>query len=241
MGDDDAAGGDLRRDLGQAVGDVLVAEAVEAVAADALVVEGARQRVAVGVGRMVAVEGGVEAGDLRHLRGRSPSRGGSARGCSAGAAARATGSARAGRGWPRRSAPDGRTPGRRGRRGGRWREARSLRASRARRGSRRSPSGRSWHLGRLVAAVDERGAGAVGGAQARPDADAVDLAAHAPLEVAAGDREDLELQARRAGVDDEDRVHVRRRRRRSSCGGRRRRSPRPRRRRGGCGRCRRAR
>ena len=52
MRDDDPAGGDLRRDLGQALGDVLVAEAVEAVAADALVVERARQCVAVGVGRM---------------------------------------------------------------------------------------------------------------------------------------------------------------------------------------------
>ena len=68
MGDDDAAGGHLGRHLGEAVGDVFVAEAVEAVAADALVVEAARERVAVGVRGVAAVEGGVEAGDLRHVR-----------------------------------------------------------------------------------------------------------------------------------------------------------------------------
>ena len=73
VGDDHAAAGDLGRDLGQAVGDVFVAEAVEAVAADALVVEGARQGVAVGMRGVAAVEGGVEAGDLRHGPGRSPS------------------------------------------------------------------------------------------------------------------------------------------------------------------------
>ena len=68
MGDDDAAAGDLGRHLGQALGDVFVGEAVEAVAADALVVERARQGVAVGVRGVAAVEGGVEAGDLRHVR-----------------------------------------------------------------------------------------------------------------------------------------------------------------------------
>ena len=90
VGGDDPAAGDLRGELGQAVGDVLVAEAVEAVAADALVVEGARDGVAVGDGR--AGRGGRRCRSRRPAasRARSPARGGSARGCSAGAAAPAT-------------------------------------------------------------------------------------------------------------------------------------------------------
>ena len=52
------------------------------------------------------------------------------------------------------------------------------------------------------------------GAQARPRADAVDLALRAARSSrAAVDAEDLELEARGAGVDDEDRVHRRSRRR----------------------------
>ena len=68
VGDDHPAAGDLRGEFGEAAGDVLVAQAVEAVAADALVVEGARKGVAVGVLGVAAVEGGVEAGDLRQAR-----------------------------------------------------------------------------------------------------------------------------------------------------------------------------
>ena len=67
MGDHDAAAGDLRRDLGQHARDVLVGQAVEAVAADAVVVEPARQGEPVGELGMAAVEGGIEAGDLRQL------------------------------------------------------------------------------------------------------------------------------------------------------------------------------
>jgi len=52
--------------LGQAAGDVFVGQAVEAVAADAAGVEFRRQGEGVGLPRMGAVEGGVEAGDLRH-------------------------------------------------------------------------------------------------------------------------------------------------------------------------------
>ena len=59
--------GDLRRDLGQHARDVLVGQAVEAVAADAVVVEPARQGEPVGELGMAAVEGGIEAGDLRQV------------------------------------------------------------------------------------------------------------------------------------------------------------------------------
>ena len=53
------------RHLGQARGDVLVGQAVEAVAAHARAVELLRDGVAVGELGVAAVEGGVEAGDLR--------------------------------------------------------------------------------------------------------------------------------------------------------------------------------
>ena len=65
MGDDHVLARDLRRDRAQLAGDVFVGEAVEAVAPHALVVIGARQRERVGDEGMAAVEGGVEAGDLR--------------------------------------------------------------------------------------------------------------------------------------------------------------------------------
>ena len=205
VGDDDAAAGDLGRDLAQAAGDVFVGEAVEAVAADALVVEGARQGVAVGVVGAGAVEGGVEAGDLRHVRARSPSRGGSARGCSAGAAAPAgtrassrarmsastsTGRSKSGPPWTTRwpMASTSRPPWV-------WNQARV--ASTAVGRSRTS-------VGELI---DEGGAGRVGGAQPGMHADAVHLAADPPLRGAVDDVEELELQARRAGIDDEQRLH----------------------------------
>ena len=69
--------------------DVVVGQAVEAVAADAGCRELARQGEFLGKRRLVAVEGGVEAGDLRQSRGpprRSPRW---ARGCAADAAGRA--------------------------------------------------------------------------------------------------------------------------------------------------------
>ena len=65
MGDDDVLAGDLGRDFAQLSHDVLVGESVEAVAAHALVVIGARQRIGVVDKRMAAMESGVEAGDLR--------------------------------------------------------------------------------------------------------------------------------------------------------------------------------
>ena len=68
MGDDDAAACDFWRDLAQSFGDIFVGEAVEAVAAHALVVERARQGVAVAMRGMPAMEGGIETGDLRQGR-----------------------------------------------------------------------------------------------------------------------------------------------------------------------------
>ena len=92
--DDHAAVGDLRRDLRQHRRDVLVREPVEAVALHARVADLARQRHQLGDRGLAAMEAGVEARDLRHVRAaaRAPPR--SPRGCTADAAARA-GSARA--------------------------------------------------------------------------------------------------------------------------------------------------
>ena len=64
--DDHAAVGDLRRDLGQDRGDVLVRQAVEAVALHAGLADLARQRHQLGDRRLAAMEARVEAGDLRH-------------------------------------------------------------------------------------------------------------------------------------------------------------------------------
>src|SRR5262249_6548357 len=68
MSHDNAALGDVRRELRQLARDVFVGESVKAVAADALLVEPLGQRVAVGDLWMAAMEGGVEAGDLGELR-----------------------------------------------------------------------------------------------------------------------------------------------------------------------------
>ena len=150
MGDDHPAAGDVGRDRAQPLGDVFVGEAVEAVAAHALVVERARQRVAVGVRRMAAVEGGVEAGDLRHVRVdllREPDRREVVRLVQR-RQRRERG--RAGRARPHRPAPAGRSPGRRARRGGRSRAARSRRGSRSQRRSSAVAAGRS---GRSAGAI----------------------------------------------------------------------------------------
>ena len=73
MGDDHAALGNVGRHLRQPARDVFVGQAVKAVAAHALLVEAARERVAVGNLGMAAVEGGVEAGDLRQAAAASAS------------------------------------------------------------------------------------------------------------------------------------------------------------------------
>ena len=67
MRNDDAPARDSRRDLGQALSDVLIGEAVEAVAAHALGVELLRQRVMIGNRRVTAVKGGVETRNLRQV------------------------------------------------------------------------------------------------------------------------------------------------------------------------------
>ena len=68
MGDDDVLARDLRRDRPQLAHDIFVGEPVEAVAAHALVVIGARQGEGVGDEGVAAMERGVEAGDLRRRR-----------------------------------------------------------------------------------------------------------------------------------------------------------------------------
>ncbi len=68
MGDDHILARDLRGDAAQLAGDELVREPVEAIAPHAFVVIGARQGEGVGHERMSAMEGGVEAGDLRDRR-----------------------------------------------------------------------------------------------------------------------------------------------------------------------------
>ncbi len=88
---------------------------------------------------------------------------------------------------------------------------------------------------RLRAAVDQHGAIGVAGAQARPRADPVQLAADAALGVATLHRKELELQTRRAGVDSEDGVQkLRPPRSERPCVAPRRRARRRRRRRVGC-------
>ena len=67
MGDHHAALADVWRNLGQHARDVLVGQTVEAVAADALVVEAARQREPVGELGMAAVKSGIEACHLRQV------------------------------------------------------------------------------------------------------------------------------------------------------------------------------
>ena len=59
--------GDLRRDLRQHRRDVLVRQAVKAVALHAGVADLARQRHELGDRRLAAMKAGVEAGDLRHV------------------------------------------------------------------------------------------------------------------------------------------------------------------------------
>ena len=112
-----------RVDLVQPAGDVLVGQAVKAVAAHTLLVPAVRDREPVGDLGMAAMERGVEAGDLGHLRPARADLRGSAPDCSAGAAAPAAPAARAGPA-PRR--PPGsalRNPGRHARPGGRSRVA----------------------------------------------------------------------------------------------------------------------
>ncbi len=65
MGDDDVVARDLRRDRAQLAHDELVRQSMKAVPAHTLVVIGAGQGVGVVDEGMGAVEGGVEARDLR--------------------------------------------------------------------------------------------------------------------------------------------------------------------------------
>ena len=117
-------------DLAQPVGDVLVGQAVKAVAAHALLVPAVRDREPVGDLGMAAMERGVEARDLGHLRPPRADLRGSAPDCSAGAAAPGAPAARAAPAPRRPPGSARRNPGRHGRPGGRSRAGR-CRAGRA--------------------------------------------------------------------------------------------------------------
>ena len=209
VGDDHPAAGDLRRDLGEAVGDVLVAEAVEAVAADALVVEGARQGVAVGVSgwpRWKAVSKQATCGRSGSIAVDDADR---RRGCAAGAAAPAAGARQAGEDGGVDAAPGGRSRGRRGRRGGRRRGAR--RRSRVGEPAASASVGRGQvgELGRRARLRSTSGAPSASVARRRgwtpmPSIWPRTRRSSAPATAA----KQLELEARRAGVDDEDRLHA---------------------------------
>ncbi len=68
MGDDHSSAGNFGRDLRQALGNILVGQAVEAVAPDAFGMELVRDRVVIGERIVIAMKRGIEAGDLRQRR-----------------------------------------------------------------------------------------------------------------------------------------------------------------------------
>ena len=68
MRNDHAAVCDVGRDLAQPIGDVFVGQAMKAVATDAFRIEALGDGVVIGDRAMAAMEGGVEAGDLRQVR-----------------------------------------------------------------------------------------------------------------------------------------------------------------------------
>ena len=207
MGDDHASARDVRRDLRQALGDIFVGQAVEAVAPDAFGMELVRDRVMVGERIVVAMEGGIEAGDLRQCREIAQQR------------------------------PDRRQVVRLMQRRQRDvalqpRHDRMIdqhRASMIRPAMDDAmadgdgvdvefvaqPGAGDRHRGRhirhrldRIGPVGQRIAGRAAGAQSRTAADPVHLALDLPLQPAlAFHREDLKLDAGGAGIDDEDRVH----------------------------------
>jgi hypothetical protein len=63
------------------------------------------------------------------------------------------------------------------------------------------------HLLHRIALIDQRFSVGAAGAQARPHADAVHLAFDEALEIGTAGSVQLELDARRSRVDDEDRIH----------------------------------
>ena len=174
-------------ELRQHRGDVLVREAVEAVAAHARVGQLLRQREHLRERRIGAVHRGVEAGDLRQLRRALRAARGSARGCAAGAAARAgrasrasrrtAASTRTGRGVVGAAVDDAMTDG--GRAGGRRRTSPS--ASRAMYAS--APSCPSF-VARVPALLAHRLAGGVLRGEVRRGVDALDLPAGDERELA---------------------------------------------------------
>src|SRR6266480_5632113 len=68
MGDNHASAGNVGRNLRQALGDILVGQAVEAVAPDALSMELVRDRIMVRKRIVIAMKGSIETGHLRQSR-----------------------------------------------------------------------------------------------------------------------------------------------------------------------------
>ena len=179
---------------------------MEAVAPHALVVERPRQGIAVGVRRVAAVKRGVEAGDLRHLRIdllRQPDRREVVRLVQR-RQRRELGEPRQHAGIDPHRPVEVRPPVH-----DTVADRPELEAAEARQPAPELArgGGKVGQLPRRIAAVDQRRAISADGLQPRMHADAVDLPLHPPLQPLAVDGEDLELEARGAGVDDEDRLH----------------------------------
>ena len=206
MGDDHAALGDIRRDLRQLARDIFVGQAVEAVSPDAFLIELIRQRVAVGDFGMAAVKAGVEACDLRQLR--LPLQQGADR-------------AEIVRLVERRKRGEGLKPLDHGSVDQSWGAVvgAAMHHAVADGDGQRSdlgaqefdqPAQGSRHVGHLGGGpglVDQDFAPGALGNDMRTDSDALDLALEPALQpIAPADREQLELDARAAGVDDEDGV-----------------------------------
>ncbi len=207
MRDDHPPMGDVGRDLGQALRDVFVRQSMKAVAPHPLFVQAPGNRKMIGKRVMAAMEGGIEASDLRQL--------GSLRQQRADRRQVVGLVQRCERDVTIETGEDFAVDQHRTRVFGTavydamadGDEIDLLRLAQPRPGSlqrRREIA----HLVRRVGAVDQRFCVGAFGAQPRPRADPVHLALDQALEIAASpDLEDLELEARGAGIDDEDRVH----------------------------------
>ena len=166
----------VRGNMRQPARDVLIRQAVKAVAPHALRIEPLRDCVVIGERAVAAMKRGVEAGDLWEIAESAREWSGSARGCSAGAAAPAARNARAARAHPRRPAPDGRNRARRARRDDRPRSDGRSCSSRS-----QSPRHASPPAGRRTSPAPysrstRRAPSAAGRPQPRARADAVHLA-----------------------------------------------------------------
>ncbi len=207
MGDDHPLRRNVRRDFRQDARDIFVGQTVEAVAPDAFGIETLRDRVMIGQRAMAAMKGGVEAGDLRQIRETGQDR---------------TDRRQIVRLMKRRQRnvafqsrqyvlidPDRPVVVRAAMHDAMPDRNRIDLQLSAQPGACCRERGRDIADGfALIAAVDQHGAIGRGDAQPRPASDAVHLALDLALQAAVLlDPEDLELDARRAGIGDEDGVH----------------------------------